>query len=173
MTGPAAFARPLLALLFLLAACAGPELRAGVYEGDDTRYRLDPPGAPFQALTVDDRGDAAWADDARGALIHVAHDCSPDLDIPLEALARHLMIGFTEREEVTPEARERLAGREALRVHVRAALDGVARELMMVIVKRDGCVYDFALIAPPGAPFESSRPAFESVVQSFDPGARP
>jgi hypothetical protein len=41
------------------------------------------------------------------------------------------------------------------------------RELLFVVMKKDDCVYDFALIAPPGSPFERSVGEFEAFVAGF------
>ena len=58
-------------------------------------------------------------------------------------------------------------GREALRTVARAKLDGVPRELELVVLKKDGCVYDFALVAPPGRPFTDAQATFRAMLDSF------
>jgi hypothetical protein len=60
-----------------------------------------------------------------------------------------------------------LDGREALRSHVVAKLDGVPRELLLTVMKKDGCVYDFALVAPPGGGFGQAHQAYDGVLESF------
>ena len=100
----------------------------------------------------------------------------PDQDVPLQALTRHLLNGFT--AYTFPPVDEAdlqtvpMDGREALRTHVVAKLDGVPRELLLVVMKKDDCIYDFALVAPPGAQFEQARPDFERLVTSFRADAR-
>jgi hypothetical protein len=36
-----------------------------------------------------------------------------------------------------------------------------------VVLKKDNCTYDFALVAPPGAPFQQARPIFTTMLESF------
>ena len=138
----------------------------GVYRSPETRFRLPSPrGDSWQRVDVEDANDLAWADD--GAVIQVNSSCDPALDIPLEALTNHLMIGFTERELVSQE-RVPMASREALRTHVRAKLDGVPREMLLVVLKKDECVYDFAAVTPPGPQFERTRAELDGMLASFE-----
>src|SRR5262249_49239126 len=97
----------------------------------------------------------------------VSSHCDPTLDIPLPALTNQLLIGFTEREEVEEASRVPRDGRESLRTHARAKLDGVPRELLIEGLKKDGCVDDFVLAARPGDSFATTRPAFDRVIASF------
>jgi hypothetical protein len=64
-------------------------------------------------------------------------------------LTRHLLMGFTEREELSQQLIT-LDGREALRSRHAAKMDGVPVELELVVLKKDGCVFDFTYVAPPG-----------------------
>lgn len=137
----------------------------GTFEDTTAEYDVGPLGRGWSRLDVAGQNDLAFERDD-GAVIQVNASCDPSLDIPLAALTNHLLMGFTER---TGETREMFAldGREAMRTHVVAKLDGVPRELMLVVLKKDGCVYDFALVAPPGAVFASARQDYESFVGGF------
>jgi hypothetical protein len=79
------------------------------------------------------------------------------------------LFDFTE-QEVLSEELVPLDGREALRTHVVAKLDGVPREMVLVVLKKDGCVYDVALVAPRGDSFSRARPVFETLVAGFHAG---
>jgi len=57
--------------------------------------------------------------------------------------------------------------REALDSHVLAKLDGVVRELRLVVLKKDDCVYDFALITSRQA-FDGADSVFANVLDSFE-----
>ena len=116
-------------------------------------------------MDVQGQNDLAWAHDGHAAIIQANASCNPSLDIPLAALTNHLLIGFTERELAEQELVP-MDGREALRTHMRAKLDGVPRELLLVVLKKDGCVYDFALVAPPTG-FQSARSSYDAMLQSF------
>ncbi len=141
-------------------------LQNGVYRGEQTAYRLGPVADDWTPVTVDHQNDLAWHNDSKGALMHVDSSCDPALDIPLTALRSHLLIGFTERvvseEELVP-----MDGREALRTRLGAKLDGVPREILLQILKKDECVYDFALITPPGDAFEAAVTDFDQMVAGF------
>jgi hypothetical protein len=162
----------LLGLLVVAQAlgCGGTGSYSGSVFRGDTTYHLDPPSAGYRRVDVEGANDLAWANESNGTVIQVNGSCSAGLDIPLVALTNHLLIGFTAREYVgDPELRP-LSGREALFTHVRARFEGVPREMLLVVTKKNACVYDFALIAAPGAAFERARPDFERMVASFDAG---
>jgi hypothetical protein len=48
-----------------------------------------------------------------------------------------------------------------------AKLDGVPREILLQILKKDACVYDFGLITPPGTSFEDSLSDFDAMLAGF------
>lgn len=139
----------------------------GVYEGDEVRYELPPPGDGWRRVEVaGDANDVAWAHEGLASVIQVNSSCNPELDIPLEALRNHLVIGFTERdyesEELVP-----MAAREALRTHLVAKLDGVPREMVFHVLKKNGCVWDFAVISPPDQRFERAEKAYQRMIAGF------
>lgn len=142
-------------------------LRNGVYEGARTTYEIGPVGPGWQRVSVNGQNDLAWHSASKEAVMHVDSKCDPSLDIPLSALRAHLMIGFTERDVLSEETVP-MDGREALRTHFTAKLDGVPREIVMQILKKDYCVYDFALIALPGPPFQEALGDFDAFVGGFN-----
>jgi hypothetical protein len=141
-------------------------LENGVYKGPQATYEIGPIGPGWKRLSVSDQNDLAWHNADKEAVMHVDAKCDPSLDIPLTALRAHLMIGFTEREILSEETVP-MDGREALRTHFTARLDGVPREILMQILKKNYCVYDFALITPPGPAFESALGDFDTLVEGF------
>lgn len=141
-------------------------LQNGFYRGAQTSYRIGPVGSDWTPVTVDRQNDLSWHNHTKKGVMHVDSDCNPELDIPLKALRNHLMIGFTDRE-IIDEQTIPMDGREALRTHLDAKLDGVPREMLLQILKKDGCVYDFALITPPGESFEQLLPDFDRMVTGF------
>src|SRR5690242_20716360 len=112
----------------LIAGCGGGRLRGDVYTDAEARYRVGPLSSGWSALDVEDQNDLAYHHEAIGAIVQVNATCDPDSDVPLTALTNHLLIGFTERD-VRDQRLMPLDGREALRTHVLARLDGVEREL--------------------------------------------
>lgn len=151
---------------FSLGCGGGGELRGSVYRDHESRYEIGPTGSDWRRLRVDDDNDLAWESGRHRAVMQINSTCDPTSDVPLVSLTNHLLVGFTARDireqELVP-----LDGREALRTHVVANLDGVPRELLLYVLKKDDCVYDMALIAPEGASFTGAMPEFESFAQGF------
>jgi hypothetical protein len=157
-------------LAFLIGLALGCGAHAsyegGLYRDGDVAFRIEPMPAPWETVEVGDaRHSIAFARADVGAVAQGRASCEPGLAVPLPALRNHLLSGFTAREEVD-EATVPFDGREALRSHVRAKLDGVPRELLLYVTKKDGCVYDFALVSSPER-FAEVTPSYERFVQSF------
>jgi len=132
----------------------------------EASYELGPLSPAWRRIDLDGHNDLAFRNGGLGAVIQVNASCDPDLDIPLRALTNHLLIGFTERRHRAEDLVD-MVSREALRTHVEAKLDGVARELILHVLKKDGCVYDFALVAPPGDRFARAERDYEGMVRGF------
>jgi len=154
-----------LSLTVVGCATAGT-LQNGVYRGEQTSYQIGPVGPDWTPVTVGHQNDLAWHNEAKGAVMHADSDCDPGLDIPLTALRSHLMIGFTEREVIDEEVIP-MDGREALRTHFTAKLDGVPRDILLQILKKDDCVYDFGLITPAGPGFDEALVDFDAMLAGF------
>ncbi|MBF5045010.1 hypothetical protein FGE12_21590 [Aggregicoccus sp. 17bor-14] len=156
--------RPSLLLLLLpLLGCAAPRPRP---EGG---YQVGLPGAPWRPLGVKDN-DRAYAIEGTGQLLQANATCEEHGDPPLDVLTRHLLMGFTD-QQLRAQARVPVDGREALRSRYGAKLDGVPVELDLLVLKKDGCVYDFSYVSPP-ALFESRLRDFEQLVAGFHAGGR-
>jgi hypothetical protein len=148
-------------LVFALS-CAG--LRDGVYVEGHTRFRIGALPASWREVHLSGNDVAFVSADATDSLA-INATCVDHDDPSLEVLTRHLLMGFSGREIVS-QALEPLDGREALRTHVRALLDGVPVELILVVMKKDGCVYDFTWVGRPDA----SESVFEQVLTHFHAG---
>ena len=127
------------------SACAHASYQGGVYRDAEASYHMGDLGPEWRRVDVD--ADLAFEASSLDAIMQVNATCDPSLDIPLSSLTNHLLIGFTEREGRTEETLP-FAEREALFTDVEAKLDGVRRRLRLVVLKKDGCVYDFALVGP-------------------------
>jgi hypothetical protein len=158
-------ALPLCALLLLPAlGCGGARPRP------PGGYRVGAMPAPWRQLEVKDN-DLAYFIDATGHTMALNATCEEHGDPPLDVLTRHLLMGFTERE-LRAQERQSVDGREALRSRYGAKLDGVPVELALLVLKKDGCVYDFSYIAPP-ALFEQHLGDFDRLVAGFHTGPVP
>lgn len=149
----------------LLAACAGPQLKDGVYEDTVVRYSLDAPGEGWVLLQLE-QANVAWRHPLLNASLLVNSHCEGVEDASLEVLTRHLLMGMTQAE-VLAEERSMLSGRAALETTVAAKLDGVPRKLKLLVLKKDGCVYDLVLDARPDT-FEGAAGAYRRVRESLE-----
>ena len=159
---------PLVMGCAVVGGCSGSsgQLRGSVYRDREATYRVGSLSQEWQRLSVEDQNDLAWSHAASASIVQVNSTCDPASDVPLSTLTNHLLMGFTERD-IRDQAIVPMDEREALRTHVVARLDGVPRELLLYVLKKDDCVYDLALLAPVGAPFERSLLEFEPFVAGF------
>ncbi len=157
-----------LACLLLWVGCAtSGELRAGEFRKDAVHYRIDPPGADWEQLTLEDENDLAWFHRGWAALIQVNASCSAEQDIPLRALRHHLLIGFTD-VQLDEEEERMLDGRAALHTPLQAKLDGVPRRMLLTVMKKNGCAFDFALIMASSSPaWSQAEQVYEKLLQHF------
>ncbi len=139
------------ALGALLSACAAPGLEGNVFRRGDVAFRVGPIPADWRQLDNEvseaDLASFAFRGDDEQITVGAAGRCGRDGDdVPLRSLTQHLYLGFTDRQ-VHSEDEFQLDGRRALRTEMTAALDGVPKHLVLVVLKKDGCVYDFWRVA--------------------------
>ena len=151
-------------LIGVLVGCRSGGFRDGVYDKPGVRYALRPPSGGWKPVSLDEN-DLAWISTTSEHSLAVDSTCARDEDAPLNVLTNHLLMGFTERDLID-QRMERIDGREALRSRYAAKLDGVPVELELVVMKKDGCVYDFVYLSPPGRAAEK-RADFDRLVQEF------
>lgn len=155
------------ALVFIaayLAAACSSGLQGQHYEGGGQSFDLGP--IPGTWKSIDVTGTLlAFRNDQKQQTIAINARCGKDADdVPLEALTQHLFLQFTEKSELSSE-KFMLDGREALKTDSEAKLDGVPRHFRTVVLKKDGCVYDFLLIAEPNS--EAAFGDFDQCVAGF------
>jgi hypothetical protein len=108
----------------------------------------------------------AFFNDADNALIHANATCEKNADEPpLSTLTQHLLTGYTEQRPLLGELVP-LDGREALHSVIGAKLDGVPRILDLYVLKKSGCVFDLALVAPPER-YRAHAPEFARFARHF------
>lgn len=152
--------------LCALGCASSGSFSGSVFRGQETSYQIGALGPEWQRIGVNRDNDLAWHSPEKEAVLQVDSKCSPDFDIPLKALTMHLLIGFTDQKLISQQTLP-MDDREAQRTHLEAKLDGVPREMMLQVLKKDACVYDFALVAPPGPAFDSALPDFDALVAGF------
>lgn len=141
------------------------------------------PGKDWKPYPEKESGvQVAWLSQKSSSVIQVRSQCAEHGDSSLEMFTAHIGADFGNwqvRELDTGEKDRRgrpitepvqknfrLAGRTAMRSTVDAELDGVPISLEVVVLKKDGCLFDLTLISPPNA-FDSEMPAFDRVVKGF------
>lgn len=150
-------------VLFAFSGCGGPSFDGSVYRGKDVSFRVGPLQGAWRRIEVDG-ALLAFRDDQSEATIAMNGRCGVDGDdVPLQALNTHLFLNFTKRRVVSQQTLT-LDGREALRTELSAELDGVPREFVVYVLKKDGCVYDFMWIGADGA---AGPDDFQRFVQGF------
>ena len=154
-------------IVALPAGCGvGPVFSSGHYRDEEAEYRVGRLRDSWTRVRVEGENDLAWQNRRLNAVIQVNASCDPSMDIPLPALSKHLLIGFTERN-IRAQQLLTLNGREALRTRLTAKLDGVRRELVLTVLKKDGCVYDFSLIASDPASAARAVGDYDGLVAGF------
>lgn len=86
-------------------------------------------------------------------------------DVPLRSLMGHLFSG-TRPERMIAETRFELDGREAMRQQSVRRVDGVLLHFDAVVLKKDGCSFDFFAVAPP-VHADAVQPVFDAIVSGF------
>lgn len=146
-------------------ACGGASFDGATYRNENVAFRVPRPPAGWEPLDIS-HGALAYRDREHDAIIAVNGRCGvDDEDVPLASLTHHLFLQFTDRsirtQEVVP-----FNGREAMHSELSAKLDGVPKMFDVWVLKKDGCVYDLVLIAPP-ASFDAGLGQFHTFVRGF------
>ena len=141
-----------VALLVVAAGCAGSR-----------PYQLASlPGECTEARARDH--SVAFHHRAGGTIVADA-SCGEGDDVPLDVLTNHLLFGVEDRHEL-PRIAFQLDGRGALRTRLDGTLDGVRVAFDLVVLKKDGCIFDLYLIAPPDR-LLAREPDFDRFVAGF------
>lgn len=158
------------ATAFSCLGCGKSAFDGRTFQAEDVAFRIGPLPSTWQKLDIEG-ARLAYRDPHTDTIISVSARCGRESDdVPLEALTKHLFIEFTERE-IVDQRKFQLDGREALGTTIRAKLDGVPRRFRVVVLKKDGCVYDLSEIATSKANAQSDA-VFEGVVAGFAAAAR-
>jgi hypothetical protein len=164
-----------LALIMLLAlpalvGCRRVSFEDSVFSKKDISYSVGDLPEHWRRVFVKD-SDLTFSEVGTGRAFSVNSTCEGHDDPPLPVLTRHLLMGFTERQEQAQRLIV-LDGREALRSRYLAKLDGVPVELELVVLKKNGCVFDFTYVAPPGE-VEPRLADFETLLAGFTTERKP
>ncbi|RKH66035.1 hypothetical protein [Corallococcus aberystwythensis] len=155
-----------LVLSGLLAGCHRATFEDSVLQKSDVKYRVGPLSNSVWERRGFDDNDLAFVERGdTGRVIATNSTCKDHDDPSLQVLTKHLLMGFTERQDLGQRSFT-LDGREALRSRYVAKLDGVPISLELVVLKKDNCVFDFSYVAPVGTA-DARMADFESLFQGF------
>mgnify|MGYP003642641147 FL=1 len=93
-----------------------------------------------------DKGDFAFRNEKSKSYILVNSLCRKYDNTTLEQLTDNLLAGL-QRPIIAKQSEKRLFDRSALKTEATGALDGVKTSMLILVVKKDRCIYDFALIS--------------------------
>ncbi len=141
---PFALALGCMAALALVVGCA---LFGGGGEGNWARsdsYTVSPPANWKKREPVD--SDQAFQLPS-GSIATVTSSCNRHPDAPLPLLTKHLLFGT---RDVLIERRESFPVDEAegLFSKLTATMDGAKFYMLLVVARKNSCVFDFSLVSP-------------------------
>lgn len=130
----------------------------------DTTYRIGVPGDGWRPHKQ--RGSqVAWERDEGAGLMAARAQCHEHGDRSLDHFLDDLRLDFGAWREA-PRQRSMFVGREALRTTLTASLDGVPVQMEVVVLKKNGCLFDFWYMAPQRV-FSSHLTDFERFLGGF------
>jgi hypothetical protein len=130
----------------------------------EATYRVGTPGPDWRPH-AEKNSQVAWRHRHDPAVIQVRSQCEEHGDSSLEQFTDHLRIDFREWE-VASQRFITLENREALRTTVDANLDGAPIKLELIVMKKNGCLFDLTYISAPSA-FGDGMASFERVLDGF------
>jgi hypothetical protein len=158
--------RPLLSALLLgvvVAACSSGPMRV---DEKAHGYSYDAlPVSRWAGLEIPASTDRAWQSKKGGGLVALRSVCGRYDHVTLKALTQNLINTIQEPQLASQEGFA-LAGREALRTVVQGKVDGVPVESVFVVLRKDDCIFDFALTARDSLDAKD-REDFEAFVASL------
>jgi hypothetical protein len=126
--------------------CSASNFDGKLFRQGNVAFRLEHLPPSWRTIEINDTA-LAFRDDEHSTTVAINGRCGRDADdVPLQSLTQHLFLQFTERQ-VESQQLLPLDGREALETQMVAKLDGVEKHFHVVVLKKDGCVYDFLQIA--------------------------
>lgn len=157
-----------LGLSLILGCAARGSFVNGQYRRGSVVYRVGDLPPAWQRAAVGDL-DLVFRH-REGGTVAANATCPYREDAPLSVLTNHLLFGIEAQKE-QGRIPITLDGRAGLRTHLTGELDGVAIEMSLVVLKKDGCAYDLQLIAGPRI-FASRLPDFERFLAGFTTSTR-
>lgn len=138
--------------------------RKGLVTTEGGAFRLGVLGSVWKQKKIDVRA-LVFVNSQDGATITVDSWCKGAFDdAALATLADQVFLGYLGVKPLS-QKNFRLDGREALQKAVAASLDGVPVYLNVVVLKMNGCVFDFVYVSTPQS--LPSQKDFQQMVDGF------
>ncbi|MFN8369463.1 MAG: hypothetical protein U0T83_02430 [Bacteriovoracaceae bacterium] len=111
-----------------------------------TNYKLNFESHDWEKISAE-KSDYAFSKSKTNSIMMINSSCLKYKDVPLVNLQDSLLTGI---DDLTIIEQEKInwAGRDAISLRAKGKIDGVTVNLMVRILKRDTCNYDFILIQP-------------------------
>ena len=126
-------------------------------------YKIDFNHEDWKSIAPDD-SDFAYRNTKTNSIIFVNSFCKKYDSSTLRQLLSHLFGGI-EQIKIESETKHKLHKREALRVLANGFVDGVKVFVELEVLKKNRCVYDFALVSTSQKLRDSDRENFEKVIK--------
>lgn len=138
--------------------------KAGVVTTQGGAFRIGELGTEWQRHKVDIRA-LVFQNQHDGATITVDSWCRGTFDDgPLSGLVDQIFQGYPGAKTISTRS-FMLDGRAALQKSVSAFVDGAPVYMNLVVLKMNGCVYDFVYVASPHP--KASEQSFDTLVRGF------
>jgi len=105
-----------------------------------------------------------------GNIVTLNSSCTRNSKAPKEVLTKHLLFG-ARNVEYSERQRIEVAGTEGLLSHVSATIENMPFKLLVFVLPKEGCVFDFSLLSPKEIS-QSDRQDFLSFIKSFKYGSK-
>jgi hypothetical protein len=152
-------------LPLILCGCSllpsGPDLQRAA------GYKFQP--QPQWTATEKGESDRAYRLPS-GNIFSLTSSCNRHADAPLDVLTRHLLMGernvdYLQQKKVTVD------GTEALFSHIKSRFEKEPFYLMVVVLSKDSCIFDFTLLSPKTIPAKDET-QFWAAINSFSYGKK-
>jgi len=130
-----------------------------------TGYRVHRPSGDWAKADWDVEADHIYINESSRAVLNINSVCERYANASLKSLLKAALsplnaITIVEEKTIT------LDDREALQQNVKAKLDGVSVELLVTVLRKDHCIFDFQMQRA-GSLLKSDKEAYQEVLDSF------
>jgi hypothetical protein len=134
----------ILLLLFVSCSVTGP-LRE---DRPATGFSFPQPLKGWKVLPLSEGAQRLYQHVSTGSVLSVSSLCDRYATAPLSRLVRNPLAPLGALKEIESQ-KLTISDRDAEQLHVSGSLDGVKVEVVMVVLRKNECIFDFSLQASP------------------------